>query len=260
LSVQTMTKGVVFDFDGTLTELTLDFNGMRNELEKVILKYVSLETLWEFEDRLMLELIYAIERRLGHRGAAFRDEAFTLLRSIEVEAAGRKEVYPFTRQVLRSLREMGVKLGVMTRNCMGAVRKTFPDIDEFVDVTVTREDVRVVKPDPSHPRAVLNRLRVDPSEALLVGDHPTDIEAGWAVGARTVGVLSGRTKHSDMERAGADFVADDIRQVPVIIRGTATILMSEREEVRKAAEQADKPFKRSGTNPRKGGIRHEKTG
>jgi FMN phosphatase YigB (HAD superfamily) len=78
-----MTKGVVFDFDGTLTELTLDFNGMRSELEKVILNYVSLETLKEFQDHLMLELIYAIEKRLGRRGTAFRDEAFTLLRSIE---------------------------------------------------------------------------------------------------------------------------------------------------------------------------------
>jgi phosphoglycolate phosphatase len=213
-----MIKGVVFDFDGTLTELTLDFNGMRKDLEKVILRYVSLETLREFGDHLMLELIYAVEKRLGNSGAAFRDEAFTLLRCVEEEAADRKEVYPYTRQVLRSLREMGVKLGVMTRNCPGALRKTFPDIDEYVDATVTREDVRVVKPDPSHPRAVLDRLRVGPSEAVLVGDHPTDIEAGRAVGAGTIGVLSGRARSEEMRMAGADFIAADIRRVPAIIR------------------------------------------
>lgn len=231
-----MIRGVVFDFDGTLTELTLDFDGMKRELEKVILRYVSLETLRELENRLMLERIYAIEKRLGKSGAAFRDEAFTLLRCIEEEAADKKEVYPYTRQVLSSLREMGVKLGVMTRNCTGAVRKTFPDIDEYVDATVTREDVRIAKPDPSHPRAVLDRLGVDPSEAVLIGDHPTDIEAGRAVGAGTVGVLSGKAGYEEMRRAGADFVAADIRQVPAIIRMKVQVLMSEGKEVRKAVE------------------------
>jgi phosphoglycolate phosphatase len=216
-----MIKGVVFDFDGTLTELTLDFTDMRRELEKHILKYVSPEILAELGGLFMLEMIYAVQKHLGQRGPAFRDEAYALLREIEVEAADGKGVYPYTREVLRSLREMGMKVGVMTRNCEGAVRKVFPDIDEYADTMVTREDVPVVKPDPSHPRAVLNRLGVAPSEAFLVGDHPTDVAAGLAAGARTVGVLSGRTSKAELEEAGADYVVDDIRDIPLIIRETS---------------------------------------
>ncbi len=212
-----MIRGVVFDFDGTLTELTLDFQGMREALEAVVLRYLPSEALRDFDGMLMLEMIYAIEERLGARGGAFRDDAYSLLRVIEVEAAAGKEVFSYTRGVLGSLREMAMRLGVMTRNCAEAVRKVFPDIDAYVDAMVTREDVPVVKPDPAHPLAVFGRLGLQPQEALLVGDHPTDIEAGRAAGAITVGVLSGKAGRSDMDRAEADFIVDDIRHVPAIV-------------------------------------------
>jgi phosphoglycolate phosphatase len=213
-----MIRAIVFDFDGTLTELTLDFTSMRNKLKELVLNYVSPEIMREFNGLLMLELIYAVENRLEQRGLAFRDRAFRLLREIEVEAADGKEVYPYTREILRLLREMGMKLGVMTRNCEGAVRKVFPDIDQCVDAVVAREHVLVVKPDPSHPRAVLDRMGVRPSNAILVGDHPTDIAAGRAVGALTVGVLSGRVARAALEEAGADYVVNDIRDLLAVVR------------------------------------------
>jgi phosphoglycolate phosphatase len=215
---QIMIRAIVFDFDGTLTELTLDFTSMRNKLKELVLNYVSPKIMREFDDLFMLELIYAVENKLEQRGSVFRNQAFTLLRDIEVEAADGKEVYPYTRDVLRSLREMGMKLGVMTRNCEGAVRKVFPDIDQYVDAIVAREDVLVVKPDPSHPRAVLDRMGVRPSNAILVGDHPTDIAAGRAVGALTAGVLSGRVAKATLEEAGADYVVNDIRGLFAVVR------------------------------------------
>jgi phosphoglycolate phosphatase len=214
--------GVVFDFDGTLTELTLDFKGMRDALEAIVVRYLSPEALRRFNDLLMLEMIYAVEKRLGSKGTVFRGEAFSLLRVIEVDAARGKEVFPYTRNVLDSLKKMGVALGVMTRNCGDAVRKVFPDIDAYVDAVVTREDVPIVKPDPAHPIAVLRRLGVQPQKALLVGDHPTDVEAGRAAGSRTVGVLSGKARRSEMVLAKADYIVDDIRQVPEIVTRSNT--------------------------------------
>jgi phosphoglycolate phosphatase len=105
----------------------------------------------------------------------------------------------------------------MTRNCGGAVRKVFPDVDEYVDTMVTREDVPIVKPDPSHPEAVLERLGVNRRDALLVGDHPSDIQAGRSAGVQTVGVLSGRINKDELENAGADFVVGDIREILPIV-------------------------------------------
>lgn len=212
-----MIRAVVFDFDGTLTELTLDFSAMRKEVERLAEKYVGPDSIRRFDGLFMLEMIYGIETILGDAGARFREEAFALLRKIEIEAADGKDVYPYARDVLRGLRERKLKIGVMTRNCTGALRKVFPDVDAYVDASVTREEIRVVKPHPSHPLAVLRLLGVDPSEAFLVGDHPTDILAGRASGIRTVGVLSGRTERAGFENAEADYIIRDIRDLSTVV-------------------------------------------
>ncbi len=40
-----MIKGIIFDFDGTLTELTIDFSFVRGEIEKVARRYVGDEEI-----------------------------------------------------------------------------------------------------------------------------------------------------------------------------------------------------------------------
>jgi phosphoglycolate phosphatase len=213
-----MFRAAIFDFDGTLIELTLDFSDLRRHVERLALTYVPQAFIRGLDGLYMLEMIDEVEKKLGTPGAAFRQEAYTILRDLEVKAAQGTAVYPYTRDVLTVLRGRGVKIGVMTRNCAQAVRTVFPDMDAYVDAMVTREDVRPVKPHPAHVGAVLELLgRVDPVEAILVGDHPTDIFAGIAAGTTTVGVLTGRTERADFEKAGAAFVVRDIRDVPALI-------------------------------------------
>jgi phosphoglycolate phosphatase len=123
-------RAVVFDFDGTLTELTLDFDHMRRELEKLLLTYVTPDILNNLRGRFMIETIYAVEEILGQKGAAFRYDAFTLLREIEIDAANGKDLFAFTRSVLQTLHSMNARTGIMTRNCSGAVERMFPDYSE----------------------------------------------------------------------------------------------------------------------------------
>lgn len=221
-----MIEASLFDFDGTLTELTLDFSGMRAEVEKILLKHVPEPVVRTFDDLYILEMIYALEDRLGPAGPRLRKETFDRLREIEVEGAGGKSVYPYTRGVLRALRERGLRIGVVTRNCRAAIDRVFPDIEAYVDAVAAREDVPVVKPHPGHITAALglldhldpsSALVLDPSSTLVVGDHPTDIMAGRAAGALTAGVLTGRTEKAGFLEAGATFVIGDIRDVPALV-------------------------------------------
>jgi phosphoglycolate phosphatase len=209
-----MFRAAIFDFDGTLIELTLDFSDLRKHVERLALTYVPEAFIRGLDGIYMLEMIDEVEKKLGAPGEAFRQKAYAILRDLEVEAARGKAVYPYTRQVLKALRGKGVKIGVMTRNCAPAVRTVFPDMDAYVDAMVTREDVRPVKPHPAHVLAVLTLLGpIEAHEAVLVGDHPTDIAAGLAAGATTIGVLTGRTERADFEKAGASFIVHDIRDV-----------------------------------------------
>jgi phosphoglycolate phosphatase len=208
-----MIKAVIFDFDGTLTPLSLNFEHMRVEIEAIAGRYVGPEEISELRPLYTLEMIYIIEARLEERGARFRSEAFEKLCALEVQALQGNDPYPYTKDVLGRLRARGMRIGVVTRYCLKAVKTVFPDIERSVDAIVTRDETDLVKPNPAHLEIVLSRLGVQPDEAMLVGDHPTDILAGRAAGTHTVGVLAGRTQKERFAEAGADHIVADIRNV-----------------------------------------------
>jgi phosphoglycolate phosphatase len=139
------------------------------------------------------------------------------LRELEMEASRGKDVYSYTRDVLRRLREKGIKIGVITRSHVDVLKLVFPDIASYVETIVTRDEVREVKPHPNHGSEVLRLLGITPEEAILVGDHPTDVLAGRSVGMKTAGVLSGRTTREGFEEVGATYVLQDIREIPGIV-------------------------------------------
>jgi phosphoglycolate phosphatase len=212
-----MVKAVIFDFDGTLAPLLLNFDHMRVEIEGIAGQYVSRGEIEQLRHLYTLEMIYTIEAGLQEEGAQFRSEAFERLCALEVQASQGNSLYPYTRNVLAALHERAMRLGVITRNCLKAVKTVFPDIETCVDTLVTRDDTDLVKPNPAHVEIALSKLGVQPDEAILVGDHPTDIMAGRAARVCTVGVLAGRTQKERFMETGADHVAADIRAVIELI-------------------------------------------
>jgi len=210
-----MIKAIIFDFDGTLTPLSLDFTYLRKEIAAIALKHTTEEIIQETEDNFIIEMIYRIEKRLDGTQAAteFQKEAFDRLKSVELESAIDKDVYPFTRDVLKYLNVNGIKTGIITRTSIDVVRHVFADVDNYIGVIVTRENTRLVKPDPFHASEALRMLGASPHESMMVGDHPTDVMAGIGAGMITAGVLTGRTQRQDFERIGATFVLDDIRGI-----------------------------------------------
>jgi phosphoglycolate phosphatase len=123
-----------------------------------------------------------------------------------MEAAGKGNLLPGVEGALTFLRRKGVRVGIVTRNCEEAVRKVFPEIDHYCDVFFSRDSVKKVKPHPDHLTAVLEAFSVRGSDAVMVGDHLIDIQAGKKVKMKTIGVLTGRIIREEFEKAGADYV------------------------------------------------------
>jgi phosphoglycolate phosphatase len=206
-------KAIIFDFDGTLTELTLDFKLLRDEIEVIALKYAGEETMKALDGFYVIEMIYELESRLGERGSLFSKAAFERLKILELDAARGKDVLPYTRDVLKSLGDKGLGRGIVTRTCIEVLRAVFPDMDEYIEGVVTRDEVKLVKPDPAQVREALRVLGIEPGEAMLVGDHPTDVMAGNSAGLTTVGVLTGRTTREAFEAVRAHYIFNDIREI-----------------------------------------------
>lgn len=210
-------KAIVFDFDGTLAELNIDFSAMRAALLHLLAE-AKLATD-EISHLPILELMEAAAARFDGEDArtGFLAAAQRTVTEMEMAAAQRGRLYDGVRGLLTDLGARSIRIGVVTRNCRAAVYTLFPDIDRYCQAVLTREDPPRVKPHPDHLRAALEVLGVSPAAAVMIGDHPMDIRIGRETGTDTIGVLGGSTDRQGLLEERADFIIDHISDIIRII-------------------------------------------
>jgi HAD superfamily hydrolase (TIGR01662 family) len=109
--------------------------------------------------------------------------------------------FPNVRRMLLVLRSEGYKLGLISNThwrFLPSVRKQF---EEFFDVITLSYEHGYIKPHPSIFVDTLEKLKVNPSQSLHVGDDPiADIQGARSVGMKTVFVKRREAKtNADIE-------------------------------------------------------------
>lgn len=210
---------VIFDFDGTLAHLNIDFQTMRDVIVSLILSYgIPKDGLRSnFVLEMMEEACDIIGRRSMREAASFLDEADAIIENMETEAAAQGALFQDTRNLLRSLPLKNISCGIITRNCAKAVKIVFPDILSYCPVVICRDDVHNVKPHPEHISLALDRLGSSPENTLMIGDHPIDITTGRNARTLTCGVLTGRCQKDDFIAAGADIVLANAAEIMKLV-------------------------------------------
>lgn len=201
-------RAMVFDFDGTLARPALDFSLMKARIASLARDRLGRSP--EPGPLPALEWIEELAALMPRQSAeAFREESHRMILGMESEAASRTSLFGFVRPVLARLRQRGAVPAVITRNTRLSVDTVFPDAAAYLGVVLAREDVAAVKPDPGHLLAALAALGAGPEEAVMVGDHPTDVLTARRAGTLAAAVASGGTDEEELRLAGPDFLAKD---------------------------------------------------
>lgn len=153
----------------------------------------------------------------------FHDTYVTLL-AREIHLPGpRKGVLPGVREVLEALTiRDGTHLALLTGNFAAGARIKLEHFDlwRYFLCGAFAEDA----PDRNalFPRA-LARVQAcggpgfAPSEVVIVGDTPLDIEVARAGGARSVGVATGSFDVDTLRNSGADVALEDLSDLPAAL-------------------------------------------
>ena len=81
--------------------------------------------------------------------------------------------------------------------------KKAANIADLVHEETSSDDAERSKPHPDIFQAALERLKLRPERALVVGDSPYDAEAAGKAGLKTIAVLCGGFAEADLRDAGA---------------------------------------------------------
>jgi HAD superfamily hydrolase (TIGR01509 family) len=146
-----------------------------------------------FEPGVVEEIEYPgqVRRLLGEFGIEIDDDELLLFLEAEHLAWGpARQLAATTHALLESLRERGIKLGLVS-NAFDPPDLLHRDLEQLgvaqrLDVAVFSSEVGRRKPDPLIFEQALERLGVSPDRALFVGDTvATDIAGAAALGMRT---------------------------------------------------------------------------
>jgi HAD superfamily hydrolase (TIGR01549 family) len=106
-----------------------------------------------------------------------------------------------TRTLFQKLHSQHIKIGIATTDDRGPTQAMIEafDIEEYLSTMVCADDGIPAKPQPDMVLTICQRMNVDPSKVMVVGDTTADLKMARAAGAGlVVGVLSGVSSSADL--------------------------------------------------------------
>ncbi|BDQ38014.1 haloacid dehalogenase [Pseudodesulfovibrio nedwellii] len=206
---------IIFDFDGTLADVPLDFDWMKTKI--AALGEVFMDERPVPNSRPALEWLEDLSSQVMKRdraeGMEFLSRGRLVITAMELDAARDGTLFEFTRPVLADLAKRRVAAGVITRNISPAVKTVFPDIEQYTRVFIPREVASKLKPDPAHLYQALTVIGADPTKSLMVGDHPMDVETGHRAGTLSAAVTSGNANADAFTDSPPNFICSNVAQL-----------------------------------------------
>ncbi len=221
---QVRLKAALLDFDGTLVDLPIDWERLRQDVSGLFSRF----GIGGAGGPLHASLSRAMES-LKARGVSSFDRARLrrdfnrIMTAAEMEAAAGATERPGARDLLQKLEDGGWATIIQTSNSVDCVDAVLRGLSlPKPGAVVGRETTRYPKPHPSGVRRALGALGVSSRHAVVIGDGDFDIQLGRSIGARTIRMLK-----PDVSRTGAlqaDVEVNSLSEVADILLANDQVL------------------------------------
>lgn len=199
-----MLKGVIFDLDDTL----YDYQTANKIAEDYILMYMADQ--YQLDNKVVKEAVNhgkRMTKQLLTEGAAQHSRLLYYqhaLEVLEVNPVGkawrleclfwdkfldRIELYSGVKDVLDWLKEKNIKIGICTDLTAGIQHQKLIKLglDKYVDALVTSEEIGYEKPDKRMFQQVLDKLKLEKNDVVMVGDSwDKDVQGAVAMGIKSI--------------------------------------------------------------------------
>lgn len=194
-------NSVIFDFDGTIanTNQVIINSWQHTYMERTGKPGDEREILKSFGEPLAVTM-----KRVFPDFDV--DESIDIYRSYQVKHFREMiDIFPGVKETIEELKNRGYGVSVVTSRLRNTTREGMQifGIDHLIDILVTCEDTEKHKPNPEPVLKALEKLGINPDQALMVGDSMMDIKCAHNAGVKAA-LVSWAEAVSDEERNGPD--------------------------------------------------------
>jgi len=209
----------MFDLDGTLIISTIDFMKFRTKLMEFMNQKGANMDSYDIRE-LTVTMISKFEKEMRNKGASeeavesYLDEIDVFLNEIELENIRMTRAAPGAEELLRVLRDRGVKIGILTRGSPEYSERALKisGLRKYIDEIVARDRSSGIAPKPNKESAIelARKLGVGLEEAVMVGDYSIDFICATDSGIRFYGISSDEESEKSLVECGCNEIIDDL--------------------------------------------------
>ena len=132
------------------------------------------------------------------------------------EGAGEADLFAGALEALRVLHQRGHQIAIATGKSRRGLDRSLRHHGDVARLVVTSRcaDETASKPDPLMLREIVEQLKVDPRDALMIGDTDYDVTMARSLGMPALGVTCGVHDAVRLEAAGAQTLLPNVAAVP----------------------------------------------
>lgn len=201
-------QGVLFDWDGTLVD------SYEADSSAYLAMFEEMGISWGLED---LAQHYSPNWYQVYRAAKLPKTKWN-----DADRAWRKHYAKHSPQLIVGARQVLLRLerehhlGLVTSGDRDRVTRQLRAfrLTHLFGARVCSGDTPGKKPHPAPLRLALQKLRLEPSACVYVGDSPEDLEMARSAGVRAIAVLGPFPTEKRLRAARPDYLLESIRELP----------------------------------------------
>jgi len=142
-----------------------------------------------------------------------------ILDKFDLEAISRSELIHNAKSVLDSLRNKGLRLGIVTNSCRQGIKFALEkfSLKKYFDIIVTRNDVEKMKPSEEGIIKALTSLGCKRYEAMYIGDSWVDIKAAKNARVISVAIIGGISRPERLQQESPDILVGSLDELLDIV-------------------------------------------
>ena len=209
-------QGILFDLDGTLLDTTpLIMKSFQYTFQTVYNRDVGIEEVQPFMGRPLRDAMEVM-------APGKVDEVLAVYRAYQQihhdKLAG---IFSGVAETLETLFGWGITLAVVTSKGseLAARGLRLFGLDNYFAAIIGFEESPRHKPEPDPALVAINRLHLNTTQCIMVGDSPFDIECGNRAGVKTAAVKWTNVPWDDVIAAKPDYILTEMSDLLQICRG-----------------------------------------